>query len=167
MLQGIRSSKSCLDSLTEVGRKTGYPVLPLDRIADYRGGLPNWEATTIEDIFKIIMANVASSSRSVADTLLRLSVRETAQRIWWVEPDKQKSATQWFDRAVRSRILQVNDDGTATFRFTVPEVGYLLSAIYIGHSMEPLPQLDVAYRKWLENQSDEIARVGGIRHLEG
>jgi len=63
-------------------QETGYPVLPLDRIADYRSGLPDWEATAIEDIFKIIMANVAPSSHSVADTLARLSVRETAQRIW-------------------------------------------------------------------------------------
>ena len=133
-------------------------MLRLDRIADYRGGLPDCEATAIKDAFKIIMANVAPSGRPLADTLSRLSVRETAQRVWWVEPDEQKRATQWFDRAVRSRTLLANDDDTATFRFTVPEVGYLLSAIHIGSSLEPLPQLGMAYRKWLENPSDETAR---------
>jgi hypothetical protein len=139
-------------------QETGYLLLSPDRIADYRGGLPEWEAVAIQDAFKIIMANVAPSGRSVAGTLAQLSVQETAQRIWWVEPDKLKSATQWFDRAVRSRVLQANGDDTATFRFTTSEVGYLLSAIHVGYSLEPFPQLDVAHRKWLEHQSDEITR---------
>lgn len=45
----------------------------------------------------------------------RLTVEETARHIWWTVDDKFKTAQQWFDEAVRGRLLQVDEDDASRF----------------------------------------------------
>jgi hypothetical protein len=76
-------------------------------------------------------------------TLARIDPADVLRQLDRSTPDAQRVVVEAFEAALRGRLLQANDDGQ-TYRFTIPEVGYLFRAMDIYNGWFPLAGLQAA-----------------------
>ncbi len=139
------------DFINNDQKEMGQPPIATENLAtryESREATLDWGSPYVQAAHNIVKAVYKPGNVEVPS----LTVEETARHIWWAVDDKLKTAQQWFDKAMRGRLLRADENDTSRFHFTVPEVGYLFNAFEVCQST-PLANLQVAFRLFQADES--------------
>lgn len=130
-----------------------------------------WQSDVLTSAYLIAKATLNHSRRISNDAVIKTRYSSSSEHLSQIQIDEispymgttkreenRQLAMERIEKVIRGKLLQVNDDGQ-TYRFVVPEIGYLLAAIAVLSRVHGRRWLDRALRVFEKDPHNPIHQM--------